>query len=105
MGEEVPAILATNAAGFGLGAELGSRQAIIEVREPLLAAVVGKALSQYPDQASNAIKAWKNGDKISTAFLLELPGPHHHWSLAEWGEAICLVLSIPPNCCRDPAER
>ena len=75
---------------------------MVEARESLLAAVLGKALHQYPDQSLNAIKAWKNRDKISTAFLLELPGPHNQWSSAEWGEAICLVLSIPPNCCKDP---
>ena len=102
LGEEVPEILATTAAGFGLGAEMGSRQKVVEARESLLAAVLGKALHQYPDQSLNAIKAWKNRDKISTAFLLELPGPHNQWSSAEWGEAICLVLSIPPNCCKDP---
>ena len=46
-----------------------------------------------------AIKAWKNRDKISTAFLLELPGPHNSWSSAEWAEALCLLLSLPSNAC------
>ena len=48
------------------------------------------------------MRAWKNRDKLTTAFLLELPGPHNQWSLAEWGEALCLILSVPPNCSRDP---
>ena len=46
-----------------------------------------------------AVQSWKNRDKISTAFLLELPGPHNSWSSAEWGEALCLLLSLPSNAC------
>ena len=88
-----------------LGCHSGvSNNRIIEARESLLAEMVEKGLSQHPDQSSMAIKAWKNRDKLSTAFLLELPGPHNQWSSAEWGEALCLVLSLPPNCCRDPQK-
>ena len=81
-----------------LGCHSGvSNNRIIEARESLLAEMVEKGLSQHPDQSSMAIKAWKNRDKLSTAFLLELPGPHNQWSSAEWGEALCLVLSLPPT--------
>ena len=48
-----------------------------------------------------SVKSWRNRDKISTAYLLELPGPHNSWTSAEWGEALCLLLSLPSNSCRD----
>ena len=48
-----------------------------------------------------ALKSWKNRDKLTTAFLLELPGPHNQWTSAEWGEALCLVLGLPSNTCSD----
>ena len=59
-----------------------------------------KGLSQYPDQSAMPVKAWKNRDKISAGFLLELPGPHNPWSSAEWAEALCLLLSLPSNACK-----
>ena len=66
-----------------------------------MAATMKKALGQYPDQSVMAVKSWRNRDKISTAFLLELPGPHNSWTSAEWGEALCLLMSLPSNSCRD----
>ena len=59
-----------------------------------------KGLGQYPDQSAMPVKAWKNRDKISAGFLLELPGPHNPWSSAEWAEALCLLLSLPSNACK-----
>ena len=73
---------------------------MVENREQLLAATMAKGLSLYVDQGAMAVKAWKNRDKISTAFLLELPGPHNAWSSAEWAEALCLLLSLPSNACK-----
>ena len=102
IGEEVPEILNSEAEGFGLGAEWGSRQAVLKERERILKIVMEKALGQFPDQAAMPVMAWKNRDKLTTAFLLELPGPHNQWTSAEWGEALCLLLSLPANCCRDP---
>ena len=100
--EEVPDILAPGPEGFGLGADWGARQLVVKEREKMLVKVMEKALKQYPDQEARPVKNWKNRCKLSTAFLLELPGPHNQWSGAEWGEALCLLLCLPPNCCRNP---
>ena len=94
LGEEMPEIFTPSAEGFGLGAVEGSRQKMVEGREMLLAATLSKGLSQLADQGAMAVTSWKNRDKISTAFLLELPGPHDVWSSAEWIEALCLLLSL-----------
>ena len=94
LGEKMPEIFTPSAEGFGLGAVEGSRQKMVEGREMLLAATLSKGLSQLADQGAMAVTSWKNRDKISTAFLLELPGPHDVWSSAEWIEALCLLLSL-----------
>ena len=99
LGEALPEVFSPTAEGFGQGAVSGSRQKMVESRELLLAATLGKGLGQYVDQSAMAVKAWKNRDKISTAFLLELPGPHNSWPSAEWSEALCLILSLPSNAC------
>ena len=82
-----------------MGSTSGSRQKMVESRELLLAATMAKGLSQYVDRSAMAVHSWKNRDKISTAFLLELPGPNNLWSSAEWGEALCLLLALPSNAC------
>ena len=99
--EELPEIFQPSVEGFGAGAEAGSRQKLLESREMILAATLSKALSQFPDQSAMAITGWTNRDKFTTAFLLELPGPHNPWTSAEWGEALCLLLGLPSNSCRD----
>ena len=47
-----------------------------------------------------AVRSWANRDKLSTAFLLDLPGPHNLWTSVEWGEAMCLSLALPSNACK-----
>ena len=98
--EEVPAVLASEAEGFGLGEDWGARQMLVKEREKLMVATMEKALQQQ-DPTARPVTVWNNRCKLSTAFLLELPGPHNQWSSAEWGEAMCLILCLPPNCCRD----
>ena len=102
--KEMPEVFTPETERFGQGAVGETRQRIIGARETLLAGVVEKGLSRLVDQSCVAVKAWRNRDKLSTAFLLEFPGPHNQWSSAEWGEALCLLLSLSTNCCRDPQK-
>jgi hypothetical protein len=99
---ELPDILASEVLGVGLGSEDGTtRKRITEEREKIRAAVFMKGLADYPDPASRAVIAWKNRDKLSTAFLTALPGPHSSLSSPQFGEALCLLLCLPALCCRD----
>ena len=83
LGIDPPEILAVGPERFGLGAESGSRQAITREREAILAKVLQKALDSLEYQSSMAVRSWRNRDKLSTAFLLDLPGPHNLWSSVE----------------------
>ena len=101
LGVELPEIFSTTAEGFGSGAPQGSRHKVLEGRELLLAETLTKALSQHPNKSSMAVIGWKNRDKLSTSFLLELLGPHNSWSSVEWSEAMCLLLGLPSTSCCD----
>ena len=101
VGDELPDIFVTEAAGFGLGAESGSRQKLVQNRELLLAKTLTKALEDFSDPSSMAVKAWKNRDKMSTAFLLDLPGAHNQWTSAAFSEAMCLLLALTSIQCKE----
>ena len=47
------------------------------------------------------VRCWGNRDKLTTAFLLDLLGPHNNRSSVEWGKAMSLILALPSNACRE----
>ena len=65
---------------FGLGAESRSRQVIVKDREAFLSKVFKKSLEDIEDQSTKEARCWSNRDKLTTAVLLNLPGPHNSWS-------------------------
>ena len=100
--KEVPEILATEVEGVGQGSLDGStRKRLSEEREKLRAEVFKKGLTDHPDRAARAVIAWKNRDKLCTAFLMVLPGPHTSISSPHFSEALCVLLCLPSLCCRD----
>ena len=98
----MPYLLTSEVEGVGLGSEDGStRKLVTDEREKLRAAVLKKALEDYPNQAARSVIAWKQRDKLCTAFLVALPGPHTSLSSPQFGEALCVILCMPSLCCRD----
>jgi hypothetical protein len=102
LGWDLPICLNAGVEGMGLGAEDGStRGKITEEREMLRAAAFKQAIDGYRDQSSMAVMAWKNRDKLTTAWLNALPGPDSSFTSPQFGEAMCLLLALPSLCCRD----
>ena len=60
-----------------------------------------KVLGNYPDQTARPVWAWPQRDKLSSARLLSLPGPHNGLSSAIFSEAVCMNLCLPSPVCRD----
>ena len=78
MEEEFEGPFATPAEGIGDGSEDGStRKRLCEKKEQLLGRVLKRGLLLHPDQTTGPVSSWKERDKLSTAFLLSLPGPHY----------------------------
>ena len=102
LGRDLPTNLAVEVEGVGLGSEDGStRGKLTEEREVLRAAAYRQAIYGYRDQSAMAVMAWKNRDKLSTAWLMALPGPDSSLTSPQFGEAMCLLLALPSLCCRD----
>ena len=101
LGEEVPAVLATPLPGLGAGCVTGeTRGKVVEAVENLRAKVLKKALHQVRPKSTRAAWAWKQRDKVSSAWLLATPGHDTTLSKAEFSEAAASNLCLPSPACR-----
>ena len=88
--------------GVGDGSVNGStRKKLVEQREKLRGAVLGKALELYPDQQARPVMVWPQMDKLSSAWLLSYPGPHTGMPAMAFSEAVCSHICLPSPACRD----
>ena len=92
LGMNLEAPFATNVQAIGEGSTDGS------TRKKL---VLSKALEAYPDQAARPVWVWPQMDKLSSAWLLALPGPQNGLTSAVFSEAMCMNLCLPSPACRD----
>ena len=100
--EEVNGHLSVPPEGLGEGATDGSTRAeVTEQREKLRVSVLEKALAEYEDQTARPVMSWKQRDKLSSAFLLDIPGPHSSLSSPIFCEAVAAMLCVPSLVCRD----
>ena len=71
-----------------------------------MGAALTKALEMHPNQLARPVKIWPQMDKLSTSWLLSLPGPHNGLSATIFSEAVCLNLGLPsPACCEKVGQR
>ena len=102
LGREVPEQLSCSKEGIGDGAMDGSTRAkVVKEREELRAAVLKQALSDYEDPSARPVWSWKQRDKLSSAFLLNIPGAHTSLSSPIFSEAMAALLCVPSLVCRD----
>ena len=98
--EEFEGPFAAPVDGVGDGAEDGTtRKRLGEAKEQLLGRVLKRGLLLHPDQTTGPVSSWKERDKLSTAFLLSLPGPHYGIPSAMFSEAIATLLCAPSPAC------
>ena len=71
LGQEMEGASSAEVSGVGGGSVNGStRNKLVEQREKLRGAVLGKALEVYPDQQARPAMVWPQMDKLSSAWLL-----------------------------------
>ena len=88
--------------GVGEGRTDGSTRAeVTKEREKLRVDVLEKALENYEDPNARTVMSWKQRDKLSSAFLLDIPGPHSSLSSPIFCEAVAAMLCVPSLVCRD----
>ena len=94
--------MASSVEGIGQGLMGGTlRKSLLEKLEQMRVKMIDKYLSEFPDRQSRVVCSWKNRDKLSTAWLLSLPGPHMNFSNPEFREALSVVLCMPFPVCKD----
>ena len=69
------------------------------LREQVFARVMKRGLLLHPDQSTGPVSSWKERDKLSTAFLLSLPGPHYGIPSPVFSKAIATLLCAPSPMC------
>ena len=101
LGDEPSGALALPVEGVGDGATDGStRRKVVQQREEQRGAVMKEALARNPDQRQQQVLCWNNRDKLATAWLQSLPGPHGMSSLV-FTEALARALCLPSPACKE----
>ena len=101
LGQGINGSLAVDADAAGQGATDGStRRKITAEREELRGAVINESMARMPNAKTRAVVAWRNRDKLSSAWLCCLPGPEGLSSPA-FAEAMSLVLCMPSPVCKN----
>ena len=61
--------------------------------------LLAKSLEENQPKKDRPVWAWKQRDKISSSWLLALPGPDSSFSNAEFSEAAATNLVLPSPAC------
>ena len=100
LGQDLEGPLAITVEGAGDGSVNGStRRKVTEQREKLRGSVIGEALKKHPDQNARPVLVWPQLDKLSSAWLLSLPGPHTGLPTSVFSEAVCVQSPLPSQPC------
>lgn len=101
LGMEVKGPLSDDVENAGGGSRDGStRKKLTAAKEELRGAVMNVTLSRMSNQKRRAVIAWQNRDKLSSSWLLCLPGPDGMNSPA-FAEALAMTLCMPSPVCKD----
>ena len=97
---EIPDIFSTNSEGIGHGSVTGAtRGKVVSALEVLRANVLGKALDEVRPKSTRAAWAWRQMDKVSSAWRLALPGHDTQLDNSEFSEAAATALCLPSPAC------
>ena len=100
LGEEVPSVLTVPVEGIGSGSVSGeTRGHLVTALENLRSKVLGRALEEVRPRSTRAVLAWRQQDKVSSAWRLALPGGETNLSNAEFAEAAATNLCLPSPAC------
>ena len=100
LGGEVNGPLGAEVASAGQGLTKGSlRSSIVEHREQTMGRLLAEGLSRHPDQAARPVWSWPQRDKLSSQWLLTLPGNNTMLSSDEFSECIAAMLCLASPAC------
>ena len=98
--EPVPEVLSIQLEAFGEGSTNGkTRGKVVEAIECTRAKVLAKTLELIRPTSTRAAWAWRQRDKVSSAWLLACPGTDTRLTNKEFAEAAAANLCLPSPAC------
>ena len=77
------------------------RQKLIEESHKTNGLLLSKALSDFPDRRARPVWSWPQRDKLSSNWLLALPGPSGGLTSSQFTEAAAALLFLTSPSCSD----
>ena len=102
LGEEVTGPLTVNAASAGEGCCTGATRAkIVEHRERMMGRLLEEGLLHHRNQEMRPVWSWPERDKLSSQWLLSLPGHDSSLTSDEFTQCVEALLCLPSTACSD----
>ena len=79
-----------------------TRTKLVEEREVLMGKVLARTLELHNMQECREALSWPQRDKLSSQWLLNLPGHNSTLSADEFSQAFSVTLCLPSPACADP---
>ena len=100
LGQDLPLVFQPAVAGVGGDSTSGeTRTELVTALENLRAKVLGKVLKKVRPKSTREAWAWRQRDKVSSAWVLAIPGYQSTLTSAEFSLAAATNLCIPPPVC------
>ena len=100
LGRDMEGVLTSRVEGLGEDSVTGAtRGRIVEAVETTRALLLSKVLEEVRPKSTRAAWAWRQRDKVSSAWLLAIPGLDTSLSSAEFSEAAAANLSLASPAC------
>ena len=102
LGEEVTGHLTVDAASAREGCCTGATRAkIVEHRERMMGRLLEEGLLHHQNQETRPVWSWPERDKLSSQWLLSLPGQDSSLTSDEFTQCVEALLCLPSTACSD----
>ena len=100
LGEELTGPLTVNAASAGEGCCTGDTRAkVVDYRERMMGRLIKEGLLHHHNQETRAVWSWPERDKLSSQWLLSLPGHDSSLTSKEFTQCVEALLCLPSTAC------
>ena len=104
LSQDLPLLFETSEEGVGGDSTSGeTRSRLVKALESLKVKALGKVLEKVRPKSTREAWAWRQRDKVSSAWILALPGYQTRLDSAEFSLAAATYLCIPPKVCLERA--
>ena len=99
LGRELGGPLAAEVSSAGQGYQGKLRSSIVEHREQMMGRLLDECLLRHPQLGARPVFSWPERDKLSSQWLLALPGVDTSLTSEEFSECVAALLCLPSPAC------